>query len=303
MIMLNKLCTRLCLVAAATLFVGACANSVVLSTVYDRFGTQTAKRFKSYATFNAAQKQEIDAFARSYHSWHRTTQLDRYAILLREMVAEIEGSETLSFEEADNWLQSVRRFSDDMRACNPFNVSAEFLSKLSDKQVEEVAAKMRSNLNERADKYSAESPQERTERRFKDIVKWARRAGVSVNDKQKRLLRETLTEQISMGAQRYGLRRVWTEEFVALLGKRDETAFKANIMQHIDSQWRLTESKYPEDWQSNERLWTGFIKDYINLQEPEQRDAFLAKAISTAATFEKLADKEVKPAPVCHSGN
>jgi len=301
--MLKIFSTRFCLVTAAVILISACANSVVLSTVYDRFGTQTAKRFKSYATFNAAQKQEIDAFARSYHSWHRTTQLDRYSTQLREMVVAIEGSEALSFEQADSWLQSIRRFSDDMRACNPFNVSAEFLSELSDKQVEEVAAKMRSNLNERSDKYSAESAVERIERRFKDIVKWARRSGISFNDKQKRLLRETLTEQISMGAQRYELRRVWTEEFISLLGKRDETAFKANIMKHINSQWRLTESKYPKEWRSNERLWTGFIKDFINLQKPEQRVAFVAKALSTATTFEKLADKEVKLAPVCHSNN
>ena len=56
-----------CLLAAAVALQVACSSSLVLGKVYDGFGSQVAKTFKSFATFNTEQTQEIDAFARSYH--------------------------------------------------------------------------------------------------------------------------------------------------------------------------------------------------------------------------------------------
>ena len=290
-----------CLLTAAVALQVACSSSLVLGKVYDGFGSQVAKTFKSFATFNTEQTHEIDAFARSYHSWHRTTQLDRYAALLSRMVSDISGSDQLSYDKADNWFQSIRGYSDDMRACNPFNLSAELLAGMSDKQVAQMATRMRARVNSREDEYRDRSPEERIAHQMKSMLKWGPRIGASFNSEQKKLLRTTLSTQINMGAQRYELRRRWIEEYIAILAKRKQAGFTKDITRHIDTLWRITETNFPKEWKSNEKLWTGFFKDYINLQTADQRVAFVKRARSTAAILKKIAGKEVKTAPVCHT--
>lgn len=256
----------------------------------------------SYASFNATQKQQIELLAASYHSWHRTTQLNRYSEFLRSVLDDVESNDELSLEQADHWWQSVRGFTDDMRACNPLNVAAELLEGLSDKQVSQIASKLRSELNEHEDEYHSESPEVRAERRVKKVTKWGKRAGASFNDAQTKLLKATLQNQISLGAQRYELRRIWTEELIVLLSQRGEPDFKNKVSRHIDSNWRITEKYFPEQWQANEKLWIGFIKDYINLQTAEQRQVFVSKFASTAQTLQKLSEKETVQPSVCHDG-
>ena len=289
-----------CVLSAAVTLLVACTSSVVLGKVYDGFGSQVAKTFKSFATFNARQKQEIDGFARSYHSWHRTTQLDRYAALLSRMVSDINSGDQLSYAKADNWFQSIRGYSDDMRACNPFNASAELLAGMSDQQVTQMASRMRARVNKREDEYRDESREERIEAQMKSMLKWGPRIGASFNTEQKKLLRKTLSTQVSLGAQRYELRRRWIEEYIIILGTRKQPGFTKDVTRHINTLWRITEANFPDQWKSNEELWTRFFKDYINLQTDQQRAAFVKRARSTAAILKKIAGKDIEAQPVCY---
>ena len=287
------------LVAVVTVMT-ACTSSAVMSVVYDRFGSSSSKQFKSYARYNEQQIQLIDNLADAYHSWHRRTQLPRYAEFLRSIVSDIKAQPSLSFETAEQWWITVRGYSDDMRACNPFNVSADLLASLDDNQVRQMANNLRTNLNKFEDEFLSEAVDERNKRRIKEMRKWGGRAGASFNDKQVNLLRETLAKQISFGKQRYELRRIWMEQYIVLLEQRKQPEFKAEVTRHIDATWNLTMNSLPEKWKKNERLWTEFIRDYINLQTEEQRDKFFRKALSTADVLDRLAVKEVKVAPVCH---
>ena len=289
-----------CFLSAAVALLVACSSSVVLGKVYDGFGSQVAKTFKSFATFSSEQKNEIDGFARSYHSWHRTTQLDRYASLLSRMVSDISAGEQLSYDKADNWFQSIRGYSDDMRACNPFNASAELLAGMSDQQVTQMASRMRARVNKREDEYRDESREERIEEQMKAMLKWGPRIGASFNTEQKKLLRKTLSTQVSLGAQRYELRRRWIEEYIIILGTRKQPGFTKDVTRHINTLWRITEANFPDQWKSNEELWTRFFKDYINLQTDQQRAAFVKRARSTAAILKKIAGKDIEAQPVCY---
>lgn len=294
---LIPLLTSLLLVAA---LLSGCGSNMVLGKVYDSFGSQSAKRFKSYAAFDKTQKQQIDSLANSFHSWHRTSQLTQYADFLRQMVSELNSADSLSYSVADGWWQASQTLADELRACNPYNASADLLAGLTDKQVTQIAKRLRDNLNEREDKYRSETPEKRIQRRVKEITKWSSRAGVKFNDQQKKLLQKTLSEQVSLGAQRFELRRVWLEEYVLLLQKRRQPAFRQAITKHIDAAWQLTESNFPNEWRTNEKLWTGFIKEFFNLQVVEQRQAFNARALSIASVFEKLAEKPVAHPAVCY---
>ncbi len=282
-------------------FLTGCTNPVVLGKVYDGFGSQSAKRFKAYAAFDTQQEAQIEHLAASYHSWHRSNQLSSYAALLRQVVDDISVAGKRSIETTEAWWESARGFGAEMRACNPLNNATDLLVSLTDEQVQQVAAKLRKEHDLHEEEYRAESVAERNDRRAKTIRKWATRAGASFTQQQFDLLQKTLTDQNSLGAKRFELRRVWLEEFIALLGTRDKPPFKKRMVQHINSMWQITENAYPEQWAGNEQLWKGFLQDYINLQSDGQREKFINKALKTAATLDVLSGKEVTTEAVCHS--
>lgn len=290
-----------CLLLATLILISGCASSLILGKVYNNFGPSAAKRFKSYATFNSAQEQQIDSLTASFQSWHRTTQLNRYADFLRAIVADVDSDGELSAAQASGWWQSVRSFTDDMRVCNPLNVSADFFAGLSDKQVDQIAARQRKNLNQWEAEFRLQTPEQRVKQRVGFMSKWGKRAGVSFNDKQTVLLTETMRSQISLGAQRFQLRRVWMEEFILLLKQRDQVGFKTKITQHINANWRVTENNFPDQWRANEQLWITYIKDYINLQTPKQRSVFVKKLNSTAQTLNKLSRRKLAHEPICYT--
>lgn len=298
--MILKFKTVFLLLIALTVLAG-CSSSLVVGQVYDRFGSNSAKRFKYYANYNKAQVTQIDSLAASYHSWHRTTQLNRYSDFLRTIASDVQSTDTLSFDEAQGWWIAVRGFSDDMRACNPFNVSADLLANLSDEQVNQIAFRSRKELKQDLEEYNSETPQQRIERRAKLITKWGRRSGFRFNDAQTAALRKTLQSQISLGSQRFVLREAWTDKYIMLLSQRGQAGFHNSVTRHIESAWSMTETAYPDEWRANEQLWTNFIKDYINLQTPDQRLKMINKTTSFAKTLDKLAMKKITAPAVCHS--
>jgi len=278
----------------------ACASELVLGTVYNELDNRSARNFKSYANFNDRQAAQIDRMASAYHAWHRKNQMPAYAAFMNNIVDDISAADTLGLDAAAVWWSAASGFSDDLSACNPFNAAAELLAGLTDRQVQQITKRLRRDLDKHQDEYAQESKEERMQRRFKKVTAWASRAGAKFNAQQKTLLRETLAEQVSLGQQRLELRRVWMENFIGLLNKREEVDFETKITAHINTLWRLTSNNFPEQWSSNERLWTKFLQQFINLQTDEERQRFLKKIIDTATTVEKLSQKKVSQKPICY---
>jgi len=277
-----------------------CSSGAVLGTVYDRFGSQTAKRFKSYTHFSPAQKKQIEDYSASYHSWHRSSQLPKLAQLLSDISTDIASHDKIDVDISQDWMIRVKALSGAMRECNPLNESGELLANLDDDQSLRLLDNMRRDLDERVQEYRAEDRQEKIDRRVKTVIKWGGRGGVSFNDAQRELLRKTLSNQISLGAQRYGLRELWINEFEQLMTRRNQSDFVVRINEHINSIWLLTESNFPQQWRTNEELWAGFFSEYINLQTDAQRKVFLKKLQSVKETFGKLSVKAVDASPVCY---
>jgi len=271
----------------------------MMSVAYNRFGSHLAKEFKTLAKFDESQSRQIDQITASFHSWHRVTELPHYAELLRGVVDDINSTESVSYANAEKWWAAAQDYSDSMRACSPLNGSADLFTGLGDLQVRQIAGKLQRRLKKREDRYHAEKPSKRVQRRFKEIKKRSAFAGVTFNRKQEQLLRKTLAKQVSLGKQRHQLRRVWINQFVGMLQRRRADDFKNKITQHMDKGWNLTSTGFPEQWKQNEQLWKGFIKDFINLQTKEQRWEFLRLLRSTASKLDKMAGKKVKAEPVC----
>jgi hypothetical protein len=292
------------------LTLAGCTSSLVVRTLYADLGNRSADRFKQYADFNERQDQWIEDRAAQFHRWHRATQLPLYATELKRLGAMLENQQTLDIKAIKDLELTVRSLTDNVRHCHPLNQASDFLIRLSDRQVSQIDRHMRKQHQEFRDRYNKESSEERLQRRVANITKWSGRFGASFNARQKDLLRQTLQQQHSLGRQRMQQRVRWLDRFNANLQQRKSPEFEQNLRTLLDEQWRETERDYPKEWKENERLWTGFLQEFLTLQSAEQRNTMLSRinkfsniiaamSSSRATTVALNCAQQLKPAGSC----
>lgn len=279
------------LILACTLLI-ACTGRLVLGTVYNGASGRMATQIKSYATFSESQQAIIDNNFASYHSWHRSTQLPAYSRFLNDIIGDLEHTRTTSLSTVTIWQKQINNFSAAMRRCNPLNNAAEFLKTLNDKQVQEIANSFDKISKKHARDHSTESTEQRQQRRQKSISKWIKRAGLKINDQQKKLIDEKISQQINLGSQRMYLRKKWTDQFIELLQKRDQPDFDTRIGSHIKSLSNMTRENYPAEWRSNADLWASFTQEFLSLQSTEQREVLVKKLRKFSTTVKLLSEKK-----------
>ncbi len=289
--MLNNAYRVTGLILACTLLI-ACTGPLVLGTVYNGASGRMAKQVKNYATFSKSQQTVIDQNFATYHSWHRSTQLPAYSNFLNAVVDDLEQTRPTSLSTVDAWFTQINDFSAALRRCNPLNNAADFLQTLTDKQVREIADSLEKIEKKQARDYSTESTEQRRYQQQKSISKWIKRAGLKINDQQKKLIDKTLAQQINLRSQRMYLRKQWTDQFNLLLQKRDQPDFNTRIGIHIKSLSNMTRKNYPREWQSNTDLWAGFIAEFLSLQSAEQRSVLVKKLRKFASTVNALSEKK-----------
>lgn len=269
----------------------ACTGPVVVGTIYEGAAARLAKQAKSYAKFSTAEKNTIDKRFSQYHNWHRATQLPLYTTLIAQITTVLEQQESIDSAQVINWVGRIDHLSAALRHCNPLNRSTKFLANLDDRQVQQISNNLDQMQAERIAKYNVESGTQRKQRRHKEISKWLKRAGLSMNSEQSTLLHNTLAKQISMSRQRQLLWQQWIDQFVAFLKIRTQPNFAAAMNQHIDELWNLTESTYPQQWKSNKDLWSNFFHQFLQLQTTAQRQKMVNKMRKFAITLNKIGAK------------
>jgi len=153
---MQRIC-KVWLLVFLVLQLGACASELVLGTVYNELDNRSARNFKSYANFNDRQEEQIDQMASAYHAWHRKTQMPKYAALMTDVVDDITAVDVLSVDTAADWWNAASDLSDELSACNPFNGAADLLTGLSDRQVKQIAKRLRRDRDKLQDEYAKES--------------------------------------------------------------------------------------------------------------------------------------------------
>lgn len=131
------------------------------------------------------------------------------------------------------------------------------------------------------------------------MISWSSRAGIKMNDAQKLLLDNTLSQQTSMGERRFKLWTDWTEQFISLLNDRESEQFPGRVQSHIDNLWNLTERNYPQEWNQNRELWQGFAHAFLNGLSVDQKNALVNNMVSISKTVTTLSKKKSRAKPVC----
>ena len=276
-----------------------CTSAVALGTAYNSAGKGVSKRLNSYADFDKTQKKEIKQRVSAFHQWHRQQQLPGYQKLLKQIAQSLENPDTLQKESVDQWVQNFRSFSKQLGQCSPLNNSDQLLVDLTDQQVQQITFKIRDKQIQRVREYQSETTTQRLNRRHNELVKWSKRAGVTMTPEQSHQLKVTLSNQISLTPQRHQLWQMWSDQFVDQLRTRSQPQFATDINQHIASLWNLTEQTYPKQWETNIELWSAYLYQFLKSQSPEQVRKLRKKLNTISNSLENVSSKQSQHQPRC----
>jgi hypothetical protein len=281
------------------ILISGCTSTVAIGTAYNSAARNVTSRLTDYAEFSTSQRREIKSRVSAFHQWHRQQHLPDYHLLLSEIARGADDPGNLSRQHVDRWVRTFRGLLLQTGQCNPLNDSSHILSSLSDRQVQQVAISIRDKQIQRVREYQSETKAQRLKRRQTDLTKWAARAGINFTDEQSMLLNNTLTQQISLTPQRHQLWQNWSDQFVRMLQHRSQPQFSGQVHGHIASLWNLTEQTYPEQWDTNIKLWSDFLYRFLKSQTPEQSRRIKNKLNSVAKSLAKLSNKKTTHEPRC----
>ncbi|MEM7257785.1 MAG: DUF6279 family lipoprotein [Pseudomonadota bacterium] len=281
------------------IIISGCTSVIAIGTAYDAAAGQFRKELLSYADFNTRQEREIRNRVAAFHQWHRSDQLPRYLALMQQITTALDTPAGIRREDVGQWSETFSQFTGLLGSCSPMNHSGEFLQTLSDRQVRQIAVKIRDRHIQRVKEYQSQTTAERLKERQKLIAKWAGRAGVKLNSEQKVLVERTLQKQISLSPQRHELWQRWSDQLISKLNKRGGDTFTTDINEHIESLWKLTERSYPQQWQDNIALWEDFMYQFIQLMSEEQQGAVRKKIAAVSAALNKIHNKPAKSQATC----
>lgn len=262
----------ICVALTACLIVGGCSNSkLVISPLYNRLDNQIRTEFHKLGDFNDEQTAAFEARLGSFHAWHRRSELPKYASLLDDIADFIAEPGKTGSSDAQRWMETIEEHSRSARQCYPVNFSAGLIQTLSDKQLEFIDQRFRNERRKNLARHSKRTANERVKKRLKNLVKWAGRMELPLNDGQRARLRTALTQQVSLGKQYYRLADRWNKGLFKLARQQEAEHYTALLTAHFGKLWTLMETSYPEQWRSNRELWQQTLFDIEQSLTAKQR--------------------------------
>jgi len=252
--------------------VSGCSNSkVLLSPLYNRLDDQIRGEFHKLGDFNDKQVAAFEKRLGTFHVWHRQSELPQYAALLHDIVNSLESRKQINLEKMGEWIAASETHTQSLRQCHPVNFSYGLMKTLTDNELNFIQRRFANERRKNREKYFAQTPEQRIERRHKNITKWVNRLDFRFTKQQDTLLKETLTKQISLRKQYYKLSDQWNRKLFSIAKRQDSTTYKRDMKAHIDSLWTLLEDAHTKEWTANRRLWQEFGYEFIESLTGDQR--------------------------------
>ncbi|MFK7858705.1 MAG: DUF6279 family lipoprotein [Granulosicoccus sp.] len=271
-----------------SVLVSACTSSkLIIGPLYNRLDDRMKDQFNELGDFTDEQKAAFEKSVGTYHVWHRQSELPQYAAFIKTLASSIEKEGTTE-TDIQQWMETVENHSRAARECHPVNFSFNLMKSLTDEQITSIEAHFAEEREEDITRYESRSPEERIERRLKNMSKWAGRIDVDFTATQRALFLSAFKQQVSLRKEYFALSAQWYAEFFELARAQDNPDFDADMRAHLAKQWRQLETAYPEQWQANSDLWKDTGLRFVQSMTPEQRDTLSRWMRKLASTLEAI---------------
>ena len=275
---------------AVPLLVAGCTNSPFLVGVfYDRLDDKAIDAADEWVGFTAAQADEFDAYAGTFHTWHRRAELPRYAALMRDMTRGLSTWDQATPEDFTGWFDAVRSRAEALRACHPARFATPLVRTLSQQQIDRMERIWREKRAENIDRAGERTRAERIERRVENIDTWAGRLGVDLDPDQLTLLEDAFLRQVSLHDEYRALSDDWNGKLFALARDADAPDHDVRMEAHVDDWFDMVEKAHPERWAANRLLWRDTAVAFEKTLSRQQRRDALRWVNKMADTLDTLA--------------
>jgi hypothetical protein len=265
---------KLVVLALLAVLLTACTNSkVIIGPLYNRLDNQMRSEFIKLGEFNETQMNAFEQAVGTFHVWHRQVEMPKYANLLQEVADSISVSGSTNRNDVTSWAASAEDYSRNVRECHPVNYLFPLIQSLSDKQINLIEKRFNSERQKNRERYSKKTRKERVEQRLKNIVKWAGRLGLNFSTTQRDIIRDGLSQQVSLRKEYYALSNEWNSNLFVLARNQDNPAYDQALANHMTKLWTLLEDAHPEEWHSIRDLWRNTIYSLVSTFSKEQRDS------------------------------
>ena len=258
------------LTVLAVLLTGCTNSKLIIGPLYNRLDDQMRTEFNKLGDFNEVQNSAFEQAVGTFHVWHRQVDMPKYADLLQEVADSIAISGTTERDDVARWATKVEDFSRNVRECHPVNFLFDLTRSLTDQQINFIENRFKSERKKNRERYATQTRQERVDRRLKNIVKWSGRLGLDFSTAQQGILREGLSEQVSLRKEYYALSDEWNSNLFVLARDQDNPDYHDALANHMTKLWSLLEDAHPEEWQANRDMWREKIHTLIGTFSKEQ---------------------------------
>jgi hypothetical protein len=264
----------LALIITACSTLAACTNSKFLvGYFYDRIDNKFLTAANEWLAPNPQQSAELRALTGTFHTWHRRTQMPEYAQTIRNITASIAEEGNTDPADVDLWIQSVRGHLDAIRQCDPGIYAIPAARTLTPEQVDRAERKWMEEREENEERFGSRTRKERIAHRVERLATWAGRLGLPLTEEQLALYEDTLRRQTSLSRQMRDVSGEWTRELLAIARQTGSTDYAERMSAHLEARFDLMESRYPEGWSRNRKLWRDFAIEFeTTLSKKQRRD-------------------------------
>ena len=277
-----RLLLRWLLVCGLALGLAGCG----LGLVYPRLDTVVGFYIRDLVTLDKAQSAALKRTLTHNLEWHRRSELDRYAVFLRDVAGAVEAG-----AGRDEWLAASRRTEEYWR--DIFEQAAPGYTALAATFTDEQVAELLANL-EREDEdawreFSEYTPHERQARREKSVRRALERFTGPLTAAQRAIIREHTARSPSFMAEWRENRRVWRAALAEALARRGNGAdFEARMFVLIARPDDLWTPQYRAALERRRRSLVDLVVALDATLTPQQRTSAQRQLLALADEVEGI---------------
>lgn len=261
-------------------------SGCVVRVVYNQLDWLALWYVEDYFDLDPAQEEQAKQLIGRTISWHRETQLPRYAALTRTMLGGIDPPVDPAFlggrysEVVGLWDELLRQVAPDF---------AGLLQSLSDEQVDELFENLAEENRELADDYSGVSREERRAKQDKAIIKAFKRFTGKLSPEQEILVRTRTSRLHDLSADWLKRREAWQQEFrVVMAGRKSDPLFAGRIADLMLNPNQFDSPGYRQLVLENQQASFGLVAAVLTSLSQKQSDHLRSHLTTYANDFDAL---------------
>jgi hypothetical protein len=261
-------------------------SGCVVRVVYNQLDWLALWYVEDYFDLDPAQEEQAKQMIGRTISWHRETQLPRYATLTRTVLGGINPPVSPAFlgerysEVVGLWDELLRQVAPDF---------ARLLRTLSDEQVDELFENLAEENQELAEDFSGVSREERRAKQDKAIIKAFKRFTGKLSPEQEILVRTRTSRLHDLSADWLKRREAWQQEFRAVMaGRKFDPLFAGRIADLLLNPNQYDSPGYRQLVLENQQASFGLVAAVLTGLSQKQSDHLRNHLATYANDFDAL---------------